>query len=93
MFPKSCFETLMMPLRRMAFNLAFWILQNREEAEDVVQDAYLRAFRAFPKFEGDSVRPWLMVIVRNQALTALEARKRSGHVVLLTEDLKLSRGG
>ena len=35
----------------------FWILQNREEAEDVVQEAYLRAFRAFPRFKGDSVRP------------------------------------
>ncbi len=42
-----------MPLRGAAFNLAYWILQSRDEAEDVVQEAYLRAFRAFPNFQGD----------------------------------------
>lgn len=46
-----------MPLRGAAFNLAYWILQSRDEAEDVVHEAYLRAFRAFPNFQGDGVRP------------------------------------
>ena len=93
MLAKSRFEDVAMPLRNAAFNLAFWILQNREEAEDVVQEAYLRAFRAFPRFKGDSVRPWLLVIVRNQAYTVLDARKRAGKVIVLTEDLKARRGG
>ena len=88
MFAKSRFEELVMPLRSAAFNLAYWIVQSREEAEDVVQEAYLRAFRAFPNFKGDSVRPWLLVIVRNAAYTALEARKRTGKVIKLTEDHK-----
>jgi RNA polymerase sigma-70 factor (ECF subfamily) len=93
MFSKNQFEDLVMPLRGAAFNLAYWILQSREEAEDVVQEAYLRAFRAFPRFRGENVKPWLLVIVRNQAYTALDARKRSGSVILLSEDLKVRRGG
>jgi RNA polymerase sigma-70 factor (ECF subfamily) len=93
MSSKSRFEELVMPLRGPAFNLAFWILQSREEAEDVVQEAFLRAFRAFPRFKGESVRPWLLVIVRNQAYTALHVRKRTGSVILLSEDLKARRGG
>jgi RNA polymerase sigma-70 factor (ECF subfamily) len=93
MFSTNRFEELVVPLRGAAFNLAYWILQSREEAEDVVQEAYLRAFRAFPRFKGDNVRPWLLVIVRNQAYTSLDARKRTGSVILLSEDLKARRGG
>jgi RNA polymerase sigma-70 factor (ECF subfamily) len=92
MFSTNRFEELVMPLRGAAFNLAYWILKSREEAEDVVQEAYLRAFRAFPRFRGENVRPWLLVIVRNQAYTTLDARKRAGSVVLLSEDLKARRG-
>jgi RNA polymerase sigma-70 factor (ECF subfamily) len=69
------FEQLAMPHRNAAFNLAYWMLRNREEAEDVVQDAYLRAFRAFPAFKGEAIKPWLLVIVRNTAYSALMARK------------------
>jgi RNA polymerase sigma-70 factor (ECF subfamily) len=92
MAAKTRFEELLLPLRGAAFNLAYWILQSREEAEDVVQEAYLRAFRAFPRFQGDSVRPWLLAIVRNSAYTALAARKRSGSVVQLTDDLRARKG-
>jgi RNA polymerase sigma-70 factor (ECF subfamily) len=93
MFSTKRFEELVMPLRGAAFNLAYWILQSREEAEEVVQEAYLRAFRAFPRFKGENARPWLLVIVRNQAYTALDARKRTGGVILFSEDLKARRGG
>jgi len=78
-----------MPHRNAAFNLAFWILRDRADAEDVVQEAYLRAFRAFPVFRGDDVKPWLLVIVRNVAYSALEARKRG--LVLLAVDLSGAR--
>ena len=47
------FEQLAMPHRNAAFNVAYWMMRSRTEAEDVVQDAYLRAFRAFAKFKGD----------------------------------------
>lgn len=86
------FETLVLPLKGAAFNLAYWIVQSREEAEDVVQEAYLRAFRAFPKFRGENVRAWLLVIVRNQAYSALDARKRSGGVFLVSEVLGAREG-
>ena len=88
---RTRFERLAMPHRNAAFNLAYWMLRNRDEAEDVVQDAYLRAFRAFPTFKGDAIKPWLLVIVRNAAYSALEARKRNNNVILLSEDLKSRR--
>jgi RNA polymerase sigma-70 factor (ECF subfamily) len=89
----SRFERLTMPHRNAAFNLAYWILRDREEAEDVVQDAYLRAFRAFSAFKGEAVKPWLLVIVRNAAYSALQARKRTGRLILLTDDLENRRDG
>jgi RNA polymerase sigma-70 factor (ECF subfamily) len=69
-----------------AFNLAYWIMRDRAAAEDVVQDAYLRAFRAFASFRGEDIRPWLLAIVRNTAYRAIETRKRtSGNVVSFDE--------
>jgi RNA polymerase sigma-70 factor (ECF subfamily) len=82
------FEELVIPHRNAAFNLAYWILQNREEAEDAVQDAYVRAFRAFAAFSGDGARPWLLAIVRNVAYSTLDARRRARSVVVLGEDVR-----
>ncbi len=90
---RTRFERLVMPHHNAAFNLAYWILRNREEAEDVVQEAYLRAFRAFCSFRGEAVKPWLLVIVRNAAFSALEARKRTSNVILLSDDLKPRKDG
>ena len=90
---RTRFERLVMPHRNAAFNLAYWMLRNREEAEDVVQEAYLRAFRAFSAFKGDAVKPWLLVTVRNAAFTALEARKRVRNVIVLSDDLKPRKDG
>jgi RNA polymerase sigma-70 factor (ECF subfamily) len=57
MVSKSRFEELAIPHRNSAFNLAYWILQSREDAEDAVQDAYVRAFRAFDTFAGGEAPP------------------------------------
>jgi len=65
--------------------LAYWILQSREDAEDAVQDAYVRAFRAFDTLAGAEARAWLLAIVRNVAYSALDARKRSRNVITLSE--------
>ena len=81
-----------MPHRTAAFNLAYWMLGNREEAEDIVQEAYLRGFRAFAGFKGADIRPWLLMIVRNAALTALDLRKRTNNVILLSEDVWAGSG-
>ncbi len=82
------FEQLATPHMAAAFNLAYWIVRDRADADDVVQDAYLRAFRAFGGFKGDDIRPWLLTIVRNVAYRALQGRKRAGNVVSLDAALQ-----
>ena len=93
MVSRSRFEALAIPHRNSAFNLAYWILQSREDAEDAVQDAYVRAFRAFDTFAGAGVRAWLLAIVRNVAYSALKARKRSRNLIKLSEELSLGGDG
>jgi RNA polymerase sigma-70 factor (ECF subfamily) len=88
----SRFEALVIPHRNSAFNLAYWILQSREDAEDAVQDAYVRAFRAFDTFAGTGVRAWLLAIVRNVAYTTLTAHKRSRKVIAVSKELSLGDG-
>jgi RNA polymerase sigma-70 factor (ECF subfamily) len=66
------FELLAMPHLDAAFNLARWLTGNTTDAEDVVQDAYLRAFRYFDAFRGDNFRVWLLTIVRNSFLDWLK---------------------
>jgi RNA polymerase sigma-70 factor (ECF subfamily) len=59
------FEALALPHLDAAYNLARWLSRSPTDAEDIVQDAMLRAFRGFEQLRGDSLRPWLMSIVRN----------------------------
>jgi RNA polymerase sigma-70 factor, ECF subfamily len=73
---RARFETLMLPLMNDAYNLARWLMRNQEDAEDMVQESYLRAFRFFASFhEGTNCRAWFLQIVRNTCYTALGARK------------------
>ena len=71
------FELLAMPHLDAAFNLARWLTGNTADAEDVVQEAYLRAFRYLDAFRGDNFRVWLLTIVRNSFLDWLK-ENRSG---------------
>jgi RNA polymerase sigma-70 factor (ECF subfamily) len=66
------FELLAMPHLDAAFRLARWLTGNTADAEDVVQDAYLRAFRYMDTFRGDNFRVWLLTIVRNSFLDWLK---------------------
>ena len=59
------FELLALPHLDAAYNLARWLAGNTTDAEDVVQDAYLRAYRYFDAFQGGNFRVWLLTIVRN----------------------------
>lgn len=59
------FEELVLPHLDAASNLARWLTRNPPEADDIVQDAMLRAFRSFDSFRGDNAKPWLLTIVRN----------------------------
>jgi len=69
------FEQLVLPHLDAAFNLARWILRGRSDAEDVAQDAMLRAFRFFRGFHGGDARAWLLQIVRNTCYTWLEKNR------------------
>jgi RNA polymerase sigma-70 factor (ECF subfamily) len=64
------FERTMVPHLNAAYNLARW-LTNRDEAEDLVQEAYLRAFRFFDSYDGRDGKAWLLAVVRNTCLTWL----------------------
>lgn len=72
------FDQLVLPHLRAAFNLARWLLRSREDAEDVTQEALLRAFRFFSGFHGTDARAWLLQIVRNTCYTWME-KNRSMH--------------
>ena len=65
MTERSKFERLALLHMDAAYNLAFWLLRSRADAEDAVQDAYLRAYRGLSNFKGEDIRPWLLQIVRN----------------------------
>ena len=66
------FDTIVMPHLGAAFNLASWLVGNRQDAEDIVQESCLRAFRAIDSFRGGNARVWLLSIIRNTSYTWLE---------------------
>jgi DNA-directed RNA polymerase specialized sigma24 family protein len=80
------FNNLVLPHLGDAYSLARWITGSRADAEDVVQDACIRAFRAIGGFAGGNARPWLLTIVRNTAYTWL--RKNRPSAILAVEDLE-----
>jgi RNA polymerase sigma factor (sigma-70 family) len=63
------FKTLVLPHVNSAFNVARWLTRNDQDAQDVAQEAYLRAFKFFPGFRGEDARAWLLAIVRNTFYT------------------------
>ena len=63
------FEETVLPHLDAAYNLARWLTHNEKDAEDVVQEACLRAIRHFSSFKGGDGRPWLLAIVRNTFYT------------------------
>ena len=77
------FETLAMPMFASLFNFAHWLTHNREEAEDLVQETYLKALKGFVSFQqGTNFRAWMYRILRNTFLTS-----RSGLSVKMTVPL------
>jgi RNA polymerase sigma-70 factor, ECF subfamily len=72
---RARFEAIVLPHLDAGFNLARWLLRNRADAEDVTQDALLRAFRAFGSYRAGNARAWLLQIVRNTCFTWLRQNR------------------
>jgi len=75
------FQQLALPHLDAAYNLARWLCGNPNDADDVVQEAFMRAFRFFDTFRGDSARPWLLAIVRRTWYTEWRRRASSHETV------------
>jgi RNA polymerase sigma-70 factor, ECF subfamily len=70
------FSAMAEPHLDAAYNLARWLTRNPHDADDVVQEAYLRAFRFFDGFRGGDGRAWLLTIVRNTCYTWMKENRR-----------------
>lgn len=68
------FERLVLRHMDSAFNLARWFTRNADDAKDLAQEALLRAFKAFDRFEGEDGRVWLLTIVRNLYYTSVSRK-------------------
>src|ERR1022692_2473545 len=71
---RDFFEQAVMPHLNAAYNLARWLTRDGDDAEDLVQEAYLRAFRSFDTFQGQDGRAWLLAVVRNTCFTWLRKK-------------------
>lgn len=86
------FERLFLPHLDGAYNLARLLLRNAEDAEDVVQESYVRALRAFSTFRGGESRPWFLTIVRNTSFTWLRDNRSRADRAEYHEELHVSGG-
>src|SRR4030095_1079321 len=81
------FEEPTLPHFQAAYNLARWLTRDERDAEDVVQEAYLRAFKHFGSFHGGDSRPWLLAIVRNTSYTWMQHNRSAEVTIPLDDDL------
>ena len=69
------FEEVVLPHLDAAYNLARWLVRKPQDAEDIVQEAYLRAFKFFGGYQGGDARSWVLKIVRNTSYSFLEKNR------------------
>jgi RNA polymerase sigma-70 factor (ECF subfamily) len=81
------FEQEVLPHLDSAYNLARWLTHNQHDAQDVVQEAYMRALRFYGGFRGGNVRAWLLQIVRNTCYTWLEQNRLKHLTIEFDEQL------
>ena len=85
--PSAGFEELALPLFDSLYNFAHWLTQNRDEAEDLVQETYVKALKGFGTFQpGTNFRAWIFRILRNTFLTSRTGLAASRTVPLENED-------
>lgn len=84
---KKQFEDLTYPLSNDLFRLALWRLGNRQDAEDALQETYLRAYRSFHTFQpGTNLKGWMIKIVLNVVNDSLKKRLKQPELVTLDDD-------
>ena len=87
---ETTFEALMLPHLDAAHNFAKWLLRNEQDAQDVVQEAFLRAFQSFGGFHGSNGRAWLLAIVRNTAYTLLKKNRVADLTTPVDEEIHVA---
>jgi RNA polymerase sigma-70 factor (ECF subfamily) len=80
------FEQVVLSHLDAAYNLARWLTHHEQDAEDIVQESYLRAFKFFHSFHGSDARPWLLAIVRNTYYTWRQQKRIHDPVDYLDEE-------
>jgi RNA polymerase sigma-70 factor (ECF subfamily) len=84
---REAFERLVRPHLAAAYSVARWLLRSDADAEDVVQEASLRAYRSIDRLQGTGARTWFLSIVRNACFTALDrARPRAAAADVFDEE-------
>jgi RNA polymerase sigma factor (sigma-70 family) len=86
------FEESVLPQLGAAYNLARWLTRNEHDAQDVAQEALLRAFKAFQGFRGTDARTWLLAIVRNTCYTWLRRSRAQEVTTPFDEELHTPDG-
>jgi len=81
------FEQAVLPHLDAAYNLARWLTRNDQDAQDVTQEAFLRAFRFFEGYQGGNLRAWLLTIVRNTCYTWMRRNRPPEPAVEFDEEL------
>jgi RNA polymerase sigma-70 factor (ECF subfamily) len=87
MDPSAKFEQHVVPHLDAAYNLARWLAGNDHDAQDVAQEASLRAFRFFGSFRGEDARAWLLTIVRNTFYTWLRKNRSPANTVEISDEI------
>jgi RNA polymerase sigma-70 factor (ECF subfamily) len=81
------FEQAVLPHLDAAYNLARWLTRNEQDAQDVTQESFLRAFRFFDGYQGGNMRAWLLTIVRNTCYTWLHRNRPPESAVEFDEEI------
>ena len=84
------FEAIVLPHLDAAYRFARWLSRSPGDADDVVQEAILRAFRGFDTLRGSDVKAWLLTIVKNCHLTAVTQQQRRAFVPLPEEQKRVA---
>jgi RNA polymerase sigma-70 factor (ECF subfamily) len=90
---RPIFEETALPHLDAAYNLARWLTRDASDAEDVVQESYLRAFRFFAGYRGGDSRVWLLKIVRNTFYTWLQKNHPHENVAEIDDDMADAKAG